>query len=121
MGSKSVQKGARAEREVASILREHGYAVERGGTQSYGQRPDLFGLDGIHIEIKRAEALRVYEWMNQAQKDSERFKDGLPTVIFRKSRSDWLICMELKDWLSLYGRAQGRKCGGHRSADKTQD
>lgn len=40
------------------------------------------------------------------------------TVIFRRSRSDWLICMELKDWLDLYERAQSCKCGGHCQSGK---
>ena len=118
MGSKSVQKGARAEREVMAILKEHGYPVERGGTQSYGQRPDLYGLDGVHLEVKRSECARIWEWMQQSKQDATKFEDGCPTVIFRRSRSDWLICMELKDWLTLYERAQGDKCGGHRQNGK---
>lgn len=90
-----------------TIFRERGYPVERDGTQSYGRRPDLYGLDGIHLEIKRAECARIWEWMQQSRGDAARFGDGWPTVIFRRSRSDWLICMELKDWLTLYERSQG--------------
>lgn len=119
LGRSSARKGADGEREVMAILRERGYAVERGGTQPYGQRPDLYGLDGIHLEIKRAEAARIWEWMQQSRQDAARFGDGRPTVIFRRSRSDWLVCMELKDWLTLYERAQGCKCGGHCSAAET--
>lgn len=112
MGSKSVQKGARAEREVADILKKRGYTVERGGTQSYGQRPDLFGLNHVHLEIKRSETAKIWNWMEQSRQDAAKFKDGYPTVIFRRSRSNWMICMELEDWLTLYERAQGCKCGG---------
>lgn len=119
MGAKSSRKGANGEREVMSILREHGYPVERGGTQSFGQRPDLYGLDGVHLEIKRAEITRIWEWMQQSKRDSQRFQDGWPTVIFRRSRSDWLICMELSDWLALYDWAHNCKCGGHCSSAKT--
>lgn len=36
MGVKSTRKGANGEREVMSILREHGYPVERGGQTSMG-------------------------------------------------------------------------------------
>lgn len=96
-----------------AILQEHGYSVERGGTQSYGQRPDLYGLDGVHLEIKRAECARIWEWMQQSKQDAAKFQDGLPTVIFRRSRSDWLICMQLSDWLSLYDMAHKCQCGGH--------
>lgn len=111
-GRKSTRKGADGEREVMAILREHGYPVERGGTQSYGQRPDLFGLPNIHIEVKRSECARIWDWMEQSKEDSRRFGDGVPTVIFRRNRSDWLICMELSGWLDLYKRHEC-KCGGH--------
>lgn len=118
--SKSQQrKGADGEREVMSILREHGYHVERGGSLSYGNLPDLYGLEGIHLEIKRCETAKIWEWMAQAEADAARFKDGWPTVIFRRSRSDWLICMELNDWLTLYEMAHKCRCGGHCSAEET--
>lgn len=113
MGKSSTRKGADGEREVMAILREHGYPVERGGTQSYGERPDLYGLAGVHLEVKRSECARIWDWMAQSKEDSQRFKDGVPTVIFRRNRSDWLICMELTDWLSLYQQAHACKCGGH--------
>lgn len=112
-GRSSARKGASGEREVASILRERGFHVERGGTQSYGTRPDLYGMDDVHLEIKRAETARIWEWMQQSKMDAARFGDGWPTVIFRRSRSDWLICMELEDWLALYERAMTCKCGGN--------
>lgn len=102
MGKSSTRKGADGEREVMSILREHGYPVERGGTQSYGQRPDLFGLPNVHVEIKRGERARIWSWMQQSKEDSQRFEDGVPTVIFRRSRSPWMVCMQLPDWLELY-------------------
>lgn len=109
-GRKSTQKGANGEREVMAILREHGYRIERGGTQSYGQRPDLYGLDGVHLEIKRSECARIWDWMEQSIEDSRRFEDGVPTVIFRRNRSDWLICMGLEDWLGIYkARCQCRR------------
>lgn len=118
-GRTSARKGANGEREVMAILRGRGHAVERGGTQSFGQRPDLYGLDGVHLEVKRSECVRIWEWMQQSQEDAARFGDGCPTVIFRRSRSDWLICMQLSDWLDLYERAQNCKCGGHYGADKS--
>lgn len=109
MGAKSTRKGAGGEREVMAILREHGYNVERGGTQSYGKRPDLYGLDGIHLEIKRSERAQIWEWMQQSQRDAQKFDDGVPSVIFRRSRSKWLICMELNDFLTFYQAAKIEK------------
>lgn len=65
-GRKSQRKGADGERELAALLREYGYPVERGGSLSFGEVPDLTGLPGVHIECKRAEQLRPYSWLEQA-------------------------------------------------------
>ena len=105
-GAKSTRKGANGEREVMAILREHGYHIERGGTQSFGQKPDLFGLDGLHLEVKRSECARIWDWMKQSEEDSKRFQDGVPTVIFRRSRSPWMVCMKLSDWLTIFQAAE---------------
>ena len=101
-GSSSARKGANGERELAAVLREYGYNIERGGSMSFGEVPDLTGLPGIHAEVKRQERLNVPEAMKQAQRDSERFKDGAPTVFHRRSREPWLVTMRLADWMELY-------------------
>lgn len=89
-----------------AILRDHGYPIERGGTQSFGQLPDLFGMPDVHLEVKRTERAQIWEWMQQRQRDAERFGDGAPVVIFRRSRSPWLVCMGLTDWIELYKSAK---------------
>ncbi len=101
MGAKSQRKGRAAELELSRILQEHGYPVEAGRAQSYGEVPDLSGLPGIHIECKRAETLRLSDWMAQARRDAERF-GGLPAVFRRRNRAPWLVTMLLEDWLRLY-------------------
>ena len=101
-GSSSARKGANGERELAAVLREYGYNIERGGSMSFGEVPDLTGLPGIHIEVKRRERLNVPEAVKQAQRDSERFKDGAPAVFHRRNRESWLVTMRLVDWLALY-------------------
>lgn len=103
-GRSSQRKGADGERELAALLREYGYPVERGGSLSFGEVPDLVGLPGVHIECKRTEQLRLYDWMEQAERDAVRFGDGLPAVFFRRSRSPWLVVMKLGDWMALYDR-----------------
>lgn len=113
MSKKSQVKGRRAEIELANVLRSHGYEVEPGRALSYGEAPDLAGLPGVHIECKRAEALRLSEWLAQAERDAQRFKDGAPAVFFRRSRSPWCVVMKLSDWIQLYTKGQGCKCGGH--------
>lgn len=105
---RSQRKGADGERELARILREYGYSIERGGSLSYGAVPDLTGLPGVHIECKRVERLNVPEAMKQAERDSERFQDGMPAVFHRRSREQWLVTMRLVDWIRLYQNREGR-------------
>lgn len=102
MGAKSQRKGRSGELELCRILQGHGYPVEPGRAQSYGEVPDLAGLQGIHIECKRVERLNVPEAMTQAERDAQRFGDGAPAVFHRRSRSPWLVTMKLEDWLEIY-------------------
>lgn len=106
-GAKSQRKGRAGELELCRILQGHGYDVEPGRALSYGTSPDLTGLPGVHIECKRAEQLRPYDWMAQAERDAVRFGDGLPAVFFRRSHSPWLVAMRLEDWMELYARHRG--------------
>ena len=101
-GRSSQRKGADGERELAALLREYGYPVERGGSLSFGEVPDLTGLPGVHIECKRNERLNVPEAMAQAVRDAEKFGDGAPTVFHRRNRSGWLVTMRLPDWMEMY-------------------
>ncbi len=106
MGRSQQRKGAAGEAELARILREYGYNMARGGSLSYGEVPDLVGLPGIHIECKRVERLNIQEAMNQAIRDSEWFRDGMPVVFHRRNRQQWLVIMRLTDFMELY---QGEK------------
>lgn len=103
----SSRKGADGERELSAILEAAGYHTERGGSESFGSAPDLFGLPGIHIEVKRAEKLNILEAMKQAIRDSEKFHDGWPTVFHRRNRQPWLVTMLLTDWIKLYKAGRG--------------
>ena len=103
-GKSSQRKGRAAEIELARILSGYGYDVQPGRAMSYGATPDISGLPGIHIECKRCEQLRPYDWLEQAQRDAVRFGDGLPAVFFRRNRFPWLVVMKLEDWLALYDR-----------------
>lgn len=105
MGKLSQEKGKRGELELASLLRRNGYQVERGGSLSYGEKPDLYGLRGIHIECKRRERLDLSKAMTQAEEDAHRFNDGFPTVFSRRSGEPWRVTMNLCDWLALYDAA----------------
>ena len=109
---KSQRKGADGERELAALLREYGYPVERGGSLSFGEVPDLSGLPGVHLEVKRVERLNVPEAMKQAMRDADKFNDGAPTLFHRRSREPWLVTMRLQDWISLYDRQKTAETAG---------
>ena len=103
MGAKSQRKGAEGERELAALLCEYGYSIERGGSLSFGEVPDLTGLPEVHIEVKRVERLNVPEAMKQAVRDAAKF-GGIPALFHRRSREPWLVTMCLHDWIALYDR-----------------
>ena len=102
MAKTSQRKGATGERELAALLQEYGYPVERGGSLTFGEVPDLVGLPGVHIEVKRVERLNVLEAYQQAVRDAQRFQDGVPVLFHRRNRSPWLVTMELGDWVEFY-------------------
>lgn len=99
----SKQKGARFERALASVLREYGFPCRR--TAQYcgntGDAADVIGLPGIHIEAKHQEAMRLYDWMEQAVRDAQN-SGHLPTVMHKKNNADILVTMRLGDWMQLY-------------------
>ena len=104
MGAKSQRKGRSGEIELVKILNDNGISAEPGQAVSFGSTPDIVGVDGVHAEVKRVERLNVLEAMNQAIRDSAKFKDGLPALFHRRNRSPWLVTMTLDDWLKLYER-----------------
>ena len=97
----SKQKGARGERELSKSLKEYGFDTRRG--QQYcgaNGDADVVGLPGIHIECKRVEKLNIYDAISQAKSDVKG--TDKPTVFHRKNNCNWLVTMELKDWIELY-------------------
>lgn len=99
-GRASRDKGARGERELAQILNEYGLDVHRGFT--FHHESDLVGLEGIHPEVKRVEALNVHKALAQAKEEAEKRKDGEPVLFFRRDRSEWLVCEPLSTWINRY-------------------
>lgn len=100
----SKQKGARFERQLASMFREFGYADARRTAQycgNTGDASDVVGLAGIHVEAKSQETMRLYDWMAQAKRDSEN-TGNLPAVFHKKSCADILVTMTMDDWMRLY-------------------
>lgn len=96
----SKKKGAKGERELASKLRDYGYDCRRGQQYNGIEGEDVVGLDYIHIEVKRVQALNLDEAMEQAKRDSKAGQ--LPAVFHRKNNKKWKVTMELEDWINLY-------------------
>lgn len=71
MGKSQREKGKRGERELAKLLKDHGYSCRRG-QQYCGSNgdADVVGLPGIHIECKRVERLNLEDAMRQAVDDT---------------------------------------------------
>lgn len=107
MAKNSRAKGAAGERELAKLLRDHGYTNARRSVQYCGANGDadvIDALDGIHIECKRVERLNIEEAIKQAQADAREGEK--PAVFHRKNRQPWLVTMLLEDWLELYKTAE---------------
>ena len=105
MAVNSKQKGARFERLLASKFREYGYDARR--TAQYcgntGDASDVVGLNGLHIEAKHQETMRLYEWMSQAKRDAKAGGGNkLPAVFHKKNNASILVTMELEDFMNLY-------------------
>ena len=100
----SRQKGAAGERELAKLLRAEGFNARRGQQYSGANGDaDVVGLPGIHLEVKRVEALRLWDALAQAKHDAR--EGEMPVVVHRKSRCEWVVIQPLKDWLKLYGES----------------
>ena len=97
----SRDKGARGERELSSKLREYGYNARR--TQQFcgaNGDADVVGLPNIHIECKRVEKLNIYNAIAQAKQ--KKRENEIPAVFHRKDRCNWLVTMELNDFMKIY-------------------
>lgn len=99
----SKQKGARFERELASKLRDCGFEARR--TAQYcgntGDASDVVGLPKIHIEAKHQETMHLYDWMDQAKRDSKG-SDNLPVVFHKKNNHEILVTMQFESFMKLY-------------------
>ena len=97
----SREKGKRGERAVAALFREYGFTEAKRGQQYHGgpDSPDVVGVPGLHIEVKRTERLNLYDALAQAKRDAG---DDLPVVIHRRNDSEWVVIMSFTDWMQLY-------------------
>lgn len=101
MAINSKRKGSVGEVELAHKLEEYGYDAKRS-VQYNGKdgQADVIGLPHIHIECKRVEKLNIYDAINQAKRDAKN--GNKPAVFHRKNRCNWLVTMELDEFMQLY-------------------
>jgi hypothetical protein len=97
MGAKSRRKGKRGELEAAAEIRRLFRTVARRGRQYQGsdESPDvLTHIEGVHLEVKRVEALRLYAALEQAAGDAG---EKIPVVLHRANQKPWVAIVRLDD------------------------
>lgn len=93
-------KGKRGELELAAVCRKLWPSLAgllRRGQQHSGSpdSPDVVGLPGFHVEVKRVQALNVDAAMEQAERDSGG--KSVPIVAHRRNRKRWKVTLYLDD------------------------
>lgn len=110
MSINSKRKGARGEREFASLLREHGYMARRGQQFSGSpDSPDVVSPDfPFHTEVKLVEKLNLTDACVQAEGDC----GGKPWIVAHKRNyGPWLVTMKAE---TLFKILAGDNNGGER-------
>ena len=109
MSKRSRDKGKRGERELAEVLREHGWRGAVRGQQRSGldQADVVGGPAGWHFECKRVERLSLWPAWEQAQRDARAGGAGAGiAVVTRRNSSPWLAVVELRVLLRLIGHEE---------------
>lgn len=103
LGRKSKRKGKSGELEVAHLYQDIGYMARRTSQYcgSSGDASDVTGVPYIHIEVKRQEKLNMYDWLEQAKRDSQGTGD-VPVVHYRQSRKGWRVLLECEDLQRIF-------------------
>ena len=88
-------KGRSGEQEVCRILRDElGLEIHRNWMeQSYCGGPDIIGVNGWSIEVKRAKVFRSVWWTQAAAQATVRKEK--PVLVYRLDRHDWraMVCL----------------------------
>lgn len=97
-GRTAQRKGARGERELAAVLSAMFATPCRKGSSPYLPgivAPDILGLPGVHIEVKRRGLFSLPSAVRQSQQDAA--PDETPVVCHRANGERWLVTCELAD------------------------
>ena len=93
----SQRKGKQGELELAAVLTSvFGLPVKRMASAYLPgwKAPDVYGLPGIHIEVKRRERVALHAAIQQARRDA---MGNCPIVAHRSNRCPWLVTVELSE------------------------
>jgi hypothetical protein len=98
VAAKSRRKGLVGEREVAERWQLAGATVR--GLEGAGDHLVIcaHGLT-IHSEVKRAERLKIPEWLRQLE--AEAPQGTLPVLAFRQNRGKWYAVLALDNLTAL--------------------
>jgi hypothetical protein len=108
MAASSRRKGVKGEREVARIWQAAGFDVR--GLEGLGDHVVICGNGvTIHSEVKRAERLKLPEWLRQAA--AEAAQGTVPVVAFRQNHGEWYAALPLEALAGLVPSGHGP--GGH--------
>ena len=97
MGLPSRNKGKRGECEAAAEIRRLFCTEARRGQQRCGgsDSPDIItAIADVHFEVKRKEAFRLYEALDQAIGDAG---PHVPVVLHRQNHRPWVAIVRLDD------------------------
>jgi hypothetical protein len=99
VGKASRDKGARGEVEVGHIFRDSGFPEADRGARLGKHGDDVIRVAGCHVEVKRTEKLRLWESLEQANRDAP--EGMMPVLAFRRNRSEWHATVKLADLIAL--------------------
>ena len=97
MGMRSRRKGKRGELEAAAEIRRLLRTEAHRGRQFCGsdESPDVVtDIENVHLEVKRAETLRLYDALDQAIADAG---NRIPVVLHRANQRPWVAIVRLDD------------------------
>ncbi len=121
----SRQKGKAGELEAAHFLAGLFHQPVRRGQQFRGgsESPDVVGLDGLHIEVKRVQQLNLAAALEQSA--HEAAPGEVPLVLHRANQQRWKITIYAEDVLRLADAVAKLKpqpisppCGGEQEKQK---
>jgi len=87
------QKGARGEREVASLWKEIGFPFARRKLSQYQEKSgvDLENTEPFIVQCKVGKSIHLWKALKEIEEN--RKKSELPIVMFKRDRDEWIVLM----------------------------